>query len=46
VPISYDDTHIWVARPDGKSVKLTQNYSHDVFIANDRCREAVRTKVP
>src|SRR6202163_2663954 len=27
VPISYDDTRIWVTRPDGKSVKLTQNYS-------------------
>jgi hypothetical protein len=45
VPISYDDAHIWVARPDGKSVKLTQNYSRDVFISNNQCREAVRTKV-
>jgi hypothetical protein len=45
VPISFDDTRIWVVRPDGKPVKLTQSYSHDVFIANDRCRGAVRTKV-
>jgi len=44
VPVSYDDTHIWVARPDGKPVKLTQSYSRDVFSTNDRCREAVRTK--
>jgi|SRR6476469_4702307 hypothetical protein len=45
VPISYDDTRIWVVRPDGKPVKLTQSYSHDVFITSDRCRDAVRTKV-
>jgi len=44
LPISYDGTHIWVARPSGKPVKLIQNYSRDVFINNDRCREAVRTK--
>lgn len=45
VPISYDDTHIWVSRPSGKPVKLTQSYSRDVFTTNDRCREAVRAKV-
>jgi hypothetical protein len=44
VPISYDDMHIWVAGPNGKPVKLTQSYSRDVFITNDRCREAVRAK--
>src|SRR5665213_3137977 len=37
VPISYDDRHIWVAGPNGKPLKLTQNYSLDVFITNDRC---------
>ncbi len=46
VPLSYDDTHIWVTRPNGKHVKLTQSYSRDIFTSNDRCREAVRTKVP
>ena len=45
VPISYDDMHIWVAGPSGKSLKLTQSYSRDVFTTNDRCRETVRTKV-
>src|ERR1019366_5712371 len=40
VPISYDDAHIWVAGPSGKPLKLTQNYSRDVFITNDRCRAA------
>jgi hypothetical protein len=44
VPIRYDDTRIWVARPDGKPVKLIQSYSRDAFITNDRCREAVRAK--
>ena len=45
VPLSYDDTHIWVARPNGKPVKLIQSYSRDIFTSNDRCREAVRTKI-
>jgi hypothetical protein len=44
VPISYDDTHIWVAGPGGKPLKLTQSYSRDVFTTSDRCREAVRNK--
>jgi len=44
VPISYDDLHIWVAGPNGKPLKLTQSYSSDVFITNDRCREAVKAK--
>lgn len=45
LPISYDNKHIWVARPSGKPVKLTQSYSHDIFITDDRCREAVRTNI-
>jgi hypothetical protein len=45
-PITYDETHIWVTRPNGKSVKLTQSYSHDIFTANSECREAARTKAP
>ena len=44
VPINYDEKHIWVSRADGKPVRLTQNYSLDVFTNNDRCREAVRAK--
>jgi hypothetical protein len=42
LPISYDDKHIWVTRPEGKLVKLTQTYSRDVFTANNRCQDAVR----
>jgi len=44
LPISYDEKYIWVARPEGKPVKLTQTYSRDVFIGNNRCQDAVRTK--
>ena len=44
LPISYDEKHIWVARPEGKPVKLTQTYSRDVFTGNNLCRDAVRTK--
>lgn len=44
VPISYDDKHIWVPRPDGKTVKLTQSYSQDIFTNNERCRDAIRLR--
>lgn len=44
LPITYDDKHIWVVRPEGKPVKLTQTYSRDVFTGNSLCRDAVRTK--
>jgi len=43
VPISFDEKHIWVTRPDGKQVRLTESYSRDIF-TNDRCREAVKAK--
>ena len=46
VPISYDDTRIWVARPNGKPVKLTQDRSRDVFVTNDRCREGSQGQDP
>jgi len=44
LPISYDDKHIWVTRPEGKPVRLKQTYSRDVFTANNQCQDAVRTK--
>jgi hypothetical protein len=45
LPISYDEKHIWITRPGGKPVKLTQTYSRDVFTGNNRCQDAVRTKI-
>jgi hypothetical protein len=44
VPLSYDDEHIWVTRPDGKQVRLSQDYSLDIFTNDKRCRDAVRAK--
>ncbi len=42
--ISYDAKHLWVTRPDGKPVKLIQDYSEDVFTDSKRCQQAVREK--
>jgi hypothetical protein len=44
IPLSYDDKHIWVARPDGKQVKLHRTSSGDFFTNNNQCREAARSK--
>jgi hypothetical protein len=45
VPLSYDDKFIWVDGPKGKPLKFTQNYTLDIFTNNDRCRDAVKTKL-
>ena len=40
VPLSYDDKHMWVSRPDGKKqVKLHRISSGDVFLNNNQCRD-------
>jgi hypothetical protein len=44
VPLRYDDKNIWVTRPDGKSVKLRQDYTTDIFVNNRQCRAAVKAK--
>jgi hypothetical protein len=44
VPLRYDDKFIWVTRTDGKTVKLKQDYSTDIFINNSQCRGAVKKK--
>jgi hypothetical protein len=41
VQLSYDDKHIWVARADGKDLKLRRDYTHDLF-SNPQCRSAVK----
>ena len=41
VQLSYDDKNIWVSRPDGKQVKLKQDYTQDLF-TNLQCRGAVK----
>jgi hypothetical protein len=42
VPLRYDDKFIWVTRADGKTVKLKQDYSTDIFVNSRQCRGAVR----
>lgn len=42
VPLRYDKKHIWVARPNGKTVKLKQDYNTDIFINDSKCRSVVR----
>jgi hypothetical protein len=44
VPLSYDDKHIWVTRENGKPLRLTQDYSLDIFTSNEQCRGAVHAK--
>jgi hypothetical protein len=44
VPLRYDDKFIWVTRPDGKAVKLKQDYTTDIFVNNRQCRAAVKPK--
>jgi len=44
IPLRYDDRNIWVTRPDGKTVKLKQDYSTDIFVHSPECRKAIRKK--
>ena len=42
VPIRFDDKFIWVPRPKGKDLKLTQDYTKKIFLASDRCQAAIK----
>ncbi|HTA45643.1 MAG TPA: hypothetical protein VK789_24515 [Bryobacteraceae bacterium] len=44
IPLRYDEKHIWVTGPNGKQVKLNQDYSTDIFINDQRCRTAIKRK--
>lgn len=44
VPLRYDEKHIWVTGPNGKQVKLKQDYSTDIFINDQRCRTVIKQK--
>jgi hypothetical protein len=44
IPLRYDEKNIWVNRPDGKTVKLTQDYHTDIFLNNNKCRSVVQKK--
>jgi len=44
VPLSYDDKHIWVNRPDGKKqVKMHRISSSDIFLNNKQCQDVGKT---
>lgn len=42
VQLRYDDKSIWVSRPGGKDVKLTQDYTKQIFLSSDRCQAATK----
>jgi hypothetical protein len=42
ISLRYNDKNIWVTRADGKTVKLRQDYSTDIFVNNSRCRSVVK----
>lgn len=44
VPLRYDEKHIWLTGPNGKQVRLSQDYTTDIFINNQKCRAAVKRK--
>ena len=46
VSIQYDDKYVWMPRADGKQLRLTQDYSRDIFVANSQCRAAVKKTAP
>ena len=42
VSLKYDDKYIWLPRANGKDVRLTQDYTRDIFIDSRDCRAAVK----
>jgi hypothetical protein len=42
VPLRYDEKYIWLTGPNGKQMKLTQDYTTDIFINNQKCRAAIQ----
>ena len=42
IPLRYDTEHIWLTRPDGKTVRLKQDYTTDIFVNSSQCRSAVK----
>jgi len=44
VHLRYDEKHIWLTGPNGKQVRLTQDYTTDIFLNNQQCRAAVKKK--
>ena len=46
VAIRFDDRFIWVPRPKGKDLKLTQDYTKKIFLSSDKCQAAIKSPSP
>lgn len=42
VPVRFDDKYIWVGEPNGKEVRLIQDYTKKIFLDSARCQAAVK----
>jgi hypothetical protein len=42
VPVRYDDKYIWVSEPNGKELRLMQDYTKKIFLDSARCQAAVK----
>ena len=45
VPVRFDDKYIWVTEPNGKELRLTQDYTKKIFLDNGKC-QAAASKLP
>jgi hypothetical protein len=42
VNLKYDDKYIWTPGPNGKDIRMKQDYSRDIFMDSRECRAAVK----
>jgi len=42
VAVRFDDKYIWVTEPNGKEMRLMQDYTKKIFLDSSRCQAAVR----
>ena len=42
VAIRFDDMYIWIPGPNGKTQRLTQDYTRKLFTFNDACQRAAK----
>ena len=42
VAIRFDDRYIWTAGPNGKDIRMTQDYTKKIFLNDPRCLSAVK----
>jgi hypothetical protein len=42
VPVRFDDKYIWVSEPNGKELRLTQDYTKKIFLDSAKCQAAIK----